>query len=295
LNSTLPKVSVICVCYNHDRFVDDCIESLMKQTYKNFEIIIVDDGSTDKSVILIEQIVKRFPEINFIKLETNQGVCAAFNVGLKHSTGEFIIDLSTDDILYCERIEKGVNLFQEFTPDYGVIFSDVEWIDEDSNHLNYQSERFPHRTIPQGDIYKNLIEFYFVCSPSMMYRREVIEKLKGYDETLTYEDFDFWIRSSRDFKYAYDREVLVKKRKVRNSLSEQQFKRFNTHGLSTYRVCEKIMTLNKTKEERRALRRRLIYEFRQSIRTMDFPLAYKYFLLFKKNLSIGANGQGIQR
>lgn len=277
------KVSVICICFNHKPFIEDSIESVLKQTYKNFEIIIVDDASTDQSELTIQEIVKEHPEIKFIRSEKNQGVCKAFNTALAHVTGEYIIDLAADDMLYPDRLENGINLFQELTADYGVIFSDAEWVDEEANHLYFHSENFPHRSIPQGDIYKNLIELYFICSPSMMFRKEVIEKLKGYDEMLSYEDFDFWMRSSREFKYLYDRQVSVKKRKVKNSLSQQQFKAFNKHGHSTYRVCEKILELNRTVEERRALQRRIFYEIRQSIRTMDFSLAYQYVLLWKKN------------
>lgn len=279
------KVSIICVCFNHKSFIEDSIESVLKQTYKNFEIIIVDDASTDQSDVKIQEIVKEHPEIKFIRSEKNLGVCKAFNSALAHVTGDYIIDLAADDMLYPDRLENGITLFQELTADYGVIFSDAEWVDEDANHLYFHSENFPHRSIPQGDIYRNLIDLYFICSPSMMFRKEVIEKLKGYDETLSYEDFDFWMRSSREYKYLYDRQVSVKKRKVKNSLSRQQYKAFNKHGYTTYRVCEKILALNRTEEERRALQRRIFYEVRQSIKIMDFSLAYQYALLWKKNRS----------
>ena len=116
----------------------------------------------------------------------------------------------------------------------------------------------------------------------MMFRREVLDALGGYDENLTYEDFDFWIRSSRIFQYHYVSEILVKKRKLKNSLSEKQFKILNRHNYSTYRVCLKIASLNKTKDERDALERRLQYEMRQCIRALDFSLAYKYFRLWVK-------------
>ena len=137
----------------------------------------------------------------------------------------------------------------------------------------------------QGNIYQNLIERYFICSPTMMFRRAVIENLGGYDESLTYEDFDFWIRSSRMFKYHYEPSVLVKKRKLKNSLSHKQSKLFNKHNYSTYRVCSKILDLNRTVNEQGALRRRIQYEIRHSIRTLDIFLTYKYWLLWVKNNS----------
>lgn len=264
----------------------ESLESVLNQSYKNYELIVVDDASTDNSVGVIEDFKKQNPEVTFIKLDTNQGVCKAFNTALKLSTGDFIIDLAADDVLHREHLANGVSTFQKLSDDYGVIFSDAEWIDARGTHLYFHSDKFPHTTIPQGNIYINLIEHYFICSPTMMFRRQVIEKLKGYDETLTYEDFDFWIQSSRFFKYHYTPEVTVKKRKLKNSLSHSQFKIFNKHNYSTYRVCQKILDLNRTVAEREALQRRIQYEIRQSVRTLAIPLAYKYFKLWKKNRSL---------
>src|SRR5690606_20182805 len=181
-----------------------------------------------------------------------------------------------DDLLDADRLENGVNLFKTLDDTYGVIFGDAEWVDKDQKHLYFHSERFPNTSVPQGDIYRHLIEKYFICSPTMMFRRSVMERLNGYDESLSYEDFDFWIRSSREFRYAYDAKVLVKKRKLSTSLSAAQYKIRNRHNASTYRVCEKILTLNKNIDEQRALRKRIQYETRQCLRTLDFTTAMKY-------------------
>jgi hypothetical protein len=180
-------------------------------------------------------------------------------------------------------LESGIKIFDTLDDSYGVIFSDAEWIDAHGKRMCIHSEKYPHNTIPQGNIYQNLIERYFICSPTMMFRRAVIENLGGYDESLTYEDFDFWIRSSRMFKYHYDPRVLVKKRKLKNSLSQNQFKILNKHNYSTYLVCCKIRDLNRTKSERDAFKTRVQYEIRQCLRTLDFPLALKYVALWIKN------------
>ena len=78
---------------------------------------------------------------------------------------------------------------------------------------------------------------------------------------------------------------MVKKRKLKNSLSQNQFKIFNKHNYTTYRVCTKILDLNRTAKEQDALRKRIQYEIRQSIRTLDISLTYKYWLLWVKNNS----------
>ena len=213
----------------------------MDQDYPNYELIVVDDGSSDDSVTVIDSFKSRYPQIAVIKLEKNVGICKAFNTAFRMSGGEFIIDLAADDVLHPNRLSKGVKVFQALGEDYGVLFGDAEWIDETGMHLSFHSQRFAHDSIPKGHIFKELVERYFICSPTMMFRRAVIDFMNGYDESLTYEDFDFWIRSSRRFKYEYDPEVLVKKRKVKNSLSHEQFKIFNKHSESTYRVCVKIV------------------------------------------------------
>jgi hypothetical protein len=168
-------------------------------------------------------------------------------------------------------------------PPYGVNFTDAYWIGTGGEILSKHSDRFPHRTIPQGDVYRHLIERFFICSPTVMFTRVVIEALGGYDENLAYEDFDFWIRSSRRFHYCYTPEVLMKKRIVKKSMSAKQFRWFSPQQYTTYTVCKKIMALNATVEEQAALGRRILYEVYVSLRLLMLPLACRYLVLWVKN------------
>lgn len=278
-----PKVTVICLCYNQGQFVKESIASVLAQSYPDIELIVVDDASTDGSVSVIHQIIAVRPQIKFIPLAENSGNCKAFNAALRLAEGEYIIDLAADDILLPDRVSKGVEALTRRGEKFGVHFSDAEWISEKGQTLYRHSERFPHETIPQGDIYKDLIARFFICSPTMMFRRNVIESLEGYDESLAYEDFDFWIRSSRNFLYAYSPEVLVKKRMVRDSMSAKQFRIFSPQLESTFRVCKKIMVLNRSRDEQKALSKRILYELRVSLQLLNFPLAMRYVLLYFKN------------
>lgn len=278
-----PLVSVVCLCYNHARFVEEAIESVLAQTYPNVELIILDDASADNSVAVIEKKIADHPDIKFLSLKENVGNCKAFNTGYALSSGQYIIDFAADDILYPNRIEVGVKDLKKAGDAFGVHFSDADWIAEPGELLFRHSDRFPHNTIPQGDIYKHLISKFFICSPTMMFTRAVMEHLGGYDENLKYEDFDFWIRSSRRFKYVYSPQVLVKKRVVKTAMSADQFKVGSPQLESTYRVCEKILALNKNNDEKNALQKRIFYEIRVSLRLFTFSLAWKYFLLLGKN------------
>lgn len=276
-------VSVICLCYNQSRFVEEAINSVLGQSYSNIQLIVVDDHSIDDSVSVIEACLNKYPQITFFPLPKNVGYCKAFNYALRHAEGEYIIDLAADDVLLPERIHKGVNSLIKAGPRYGVNFTDAEWITEGGSLLYRHSDRFPHEGVPQGDVYRELIQRFFICSPTMMYRTATIRSLDGYDESLAYEDFDFWIRSSRDFYYCYTPEVLVKKRIVKHSMSHKQFSFGSPQLYSTYRVCQKIMTLNRNKAEQEALAKRIRYEIGVCMRLFSLPLMMKYLSLYLGN------------
>jgi glycosyltransferase involved in cell wall biosynthesis len=263
--------------------VREAIESVLSQTYTNIQLIVLDDASTDNSVEVIKQIVGKHPSVEFLPLPDNLGNCKAFNRGLALAKGDFLIDLAADDVLLPNRIEVGVRELLQISQDYGVHFSDAELISEGGAHLGLHSTRFPHDSIPQGDIYKELIKRYFICPPTVMFTREVMNHLEGYDETLTYEDFDFWIRSSRGFKYIYSREVLMKRRIAANAMGKRQFALFSIYSRSTFKVCEKILLLNKTPEEQEALSRRIWYEVKLNLRLLNGWIVWKYFSLWLRN------------
>lgn len=281
-----PLVSVIALCYNHEKFVHEAIDSIINQTYSNIEIIIVDDASTDKSRLEIEKLLVKNTQIKFIPLESNIGSCAAFNVGYKMSKGDFIIDFATDDILFPTRIEKGVKAFQSADKNVGVNFSNALIVNEDGTFFaDFYETNKKGRAIhppPEGDLYELLVKRYFICPPTLFSKREVFESLEGYDENLTYEDFDFLIRSSRKYKYCYTDDILVHRRKVSNSMSTKQYVYKSKQMYSTLEICKKIQALNESSDEQKALRIRIYYEMRQCIRTGNLKLLLSYLKLLMK-------------
>lgn len=276
----LPLVSVICLCHNQRTYVREAIQSVWKQSYPNIELIVVDDGSTDGSKEIIKSILKG-KNAKFLDLESPIGNCAAFNRGFFQSKGDYIIDLAADDALMPERVLKGINTFMK--SDAGVTFCNVMNIDPLGNELSTHFVRDEQSRIaekvPEGDVYTELIRRYFISPPSMMIRREVLEELGGYDESLSYEDFDFWVRSSRNWEYAFTDEVLIKKRMVPNSLSDRQFRFKSQHQETTLKVCQKIKELNRTKEDHSALRSRCLYEVKQCIKQGNFHLIPSFLKL----------------
>jgi glycosyltransferase involved in cell wall biosynthesis len=274
-----PLVSVICLCYNHERFVREAIQSVFDQTYPNVELIVVDDKSTDNSVAVIREVLKDHPAVKFIQHSENQGNCKSFNEGWRLGKGEFFIDLAADDVLLKDRIEIGVRDFSTRDSTYGVQHGDVAYMTEDGVIFSRHSEDY---AAGEGDIYVEVVKRYFIASESLLIRSNVLEKLGGFDETLAYEDFDFLVRSSRHFKYFYTHHLLIHSRIVRGSMSEKQFEKGNPQQLSTYKICEKILALNRSTEEDKALKKRIWYEIRLSLRLFDFGLARKYLNLMKR-------------
>ncbi|HEY5689858.1 MAG TPA: glycosyltransferase family A protein, partial [Cyclobacteriaceae bacterium] len=124
-----PLVSVICLCYNHEKFVEQAILSALNQTYSNVEVIVVNDASTDNSAAIVQQLLAAYPQLVFINLESNVGNCKAFNMGFAQSKGEYIIDFAADDVLLENRIQEGVDSLQSAGSEYGVQFSDAMLID----------------------------------------------------------------------------------------------------------------------------------------------------------------------
>ncbi len=268
-----PLVSVICLCHNHNEFVEESIQSVLEQDYPNVELIVVDDGSSDGSQDAIEKSISD-REIKFIPIEDSIGNCKAFNRGFQESSGEYVIDLAADDILLSTRISEGLKAFD--SDKIGVTFCDTFLIDKNGNVVGTHYQRDDSgkliEDVPQGDLYLDLIKRFFISAPTMLIRRGVLDQLGGYDENLSYEDFDFWIRSSRNWEYSFTDQLLVKKRILNRSHSTRQFVRFSRHQKSTLEVCRKIGKLNRHEEEDKALKKRCQYEIRQCIRQGNLGL-----------------------
>jgi glycosyltransferase involved in cell wall biosynthesis len=278
----LPLVSVICLSYNHAPYVRESVESVLKQDYDPVEIIVVDDNSEDESRKVISEIAGEYPGIRTIFLAENTGNCRAFNAGFRESRGKYIIDLAADDVLNPGRIRIGVDCLENAGESFGVHFTDAEYINEKSAFLRFHYRRDELDKVPQGDIYRDLLARYFICAPTMLIRRTVLEELDGYDESLAYEDFDFWVRSSRKYAYCFTEEPLVKKRILQDSLSSRQYIRNSSILASTFRVCLKAEKLNRNRAEHVALAKRAAFEGRKAFLSGNLSMAMKFLLLIDR-------------
>ncbi len=280
----LPLVSVVCLCYNHEKFLEEAILSVVNQEYPNKEIIVIDDFSTDRSVMVIEKLLLQYPEIIFIRNHSNLGNCTAFNSGFERSTGAFIIDFATDDVMMPGKLTRQVEKFLSLPEQYGVVYSEAEVISEDGHFLGYHHKGTSRQDFhPEGDIFRFVVQKYFICPPSMMFRRKVLEASGGYDSSLAYEDFNFWIVSARDFYYAFIEEPLVKRRVVKKSFSLAFYTRNNTRLFNTTLVVlYKAYALCRTPDEFSMLILRTRFEMRHAVLMEEFSLAEGYRNLLVK-------------
>lgn len=280
LNRIKPWVTVICTSYNHEAYVEQALQSVVEQAYPNVELIVIDNGSTDHTAERIEQFTQQHPAIRFIRNATNQGLNHAFNQGLALAGGRYVIDLSADDVLLPGRIAKQTELFEQLAGPYAVVFSNAAYIDPQGKKigLHYAVDNLGHACtpVPSGNVFRNILESYFICTPTMMMRRDVLNELGGYDETLTYEDFDFWVRSSRLYRYAYVDEVLTLKRQLPDSLSAQVLLPDNNLLRSTLAVCYKAFDRCLTPDEYQALAGRIRKFMRKAFYAEQFDLALQY-------------------
>jgi glycosyltransferase involved in cell wall biosynthesis len=267
--------------------VEEALFSVINQTYQVLELIIVDDASTDNSVSVIQEFINKYPHIQLIINDRNMGNCRAFNRALAYARGKYVIDLAADDVLLDTRIEKQVNVFEQLEAGYGVIFTNAMYINEQSALISYHypvdNQGKSRQFIPAGDIYENILRSYFICTPTMIMRKSLLDELGGYDENLSYEDFDFWVRSARNYKYYYLDEVLTLKRKVAGSLSTKFYQvRMNHLLASTLLVCKKAKALNTAPSEAEALSVNVRYHLRQSFYTENFSLVFEYYELLQQ-------------
>jgi len=268
--SEAPSVSIIALCHNHAPFVREALDSIIAQTYSHLDVWLVDDASTDGSPAILQEYAARHPNWHLLLLPENVGNCRAFNQAFFRSRGEFVLDFATDDVLLPARVAQQVAAFRAAAATVGVVYSNAELIDESGRLLGLHHRRTGAGELQprpaSGWVFAEVLRYYFISTPTMLMRRACLEALGGYDEVLAYEDFDFWVRASRNWQFLYLDEITTRKRKHPRSMSARAYQRHDPYLASTIRVCEKALALVRNPAERAALAVRLRSELRQAVR-----------------------------
>jgi len=188
-----PLVSVIIPTYNRDKFIGEAIQSVLDQTFRDFEILVIDDGSTDETAGVIKSFLD--DRVRYI-YQANQGRSHARNHGLKKAAGLYIAFLDSDDLYLPGKVELQV-AYLDSNPEVGMVYTSAYCVDEDGSML-----RDSYLASISGHIYKD-IAFYVpvtITLPTVMARREVFDRVGGFDEKMErFEDTDMWRRIAKEF------------------------------------------------------------------------------------------------
>jgi glycosyltransferase involved in cell wall biosynthesis len=219
-----PLVSAIALCYNHQMFLNECLESIRRQNYPNLQIIIADDGSKDASLSLTRRWIEQNSslDVTFLHNEQNLGVCKTLNRALAIAQGKYISMIATDDIWEVDKISDQVRVMESLSEKTGVLYSDAYQIDESGSPLpkSFIESHREFDRLPEGDIGEILWQGNFIPAMTTLIRRCVFERVGVYDENLFYEDWEMWLRISEDYHFAYFPRSTAKYRVVNNSISK---------------------------------------------------------------------------
>lgn len=206
----MPKLSVIMSVYNGGKYLEESIESVLNQTFKDFEFIIVNDGSTDNTKEILEKFSEKDKRIKIIENKENIGLTKSLNKCIKLSKGEFIARMDADDISCSERFEKQVKLLD--ISNAGVISCNTLLIDKKGNLL--RKIKLPKR------IKSVLKKRNCLIHGSLMFNKKILKNLNGYNERMILaQDYELLLRLSHKFKIGFVQEFLYKHRVHKKNIS----------------------------------------------------------------------------
>ena len=226
------KVSVIIPTYNCARYIGEAIDSVLNQTYRGFEIIVADDGSTDNTKDILKPYIN--DELIHYIYQPNHGPSAARNTGINVARGEYIAFLDADDLWVPTKLEKQVN-FLDNNMNVALVFSDVCLFDETGIMSDsFLKDKKKLKGIPISsdssiggvfarNIFDDLLQENFIPTKTVVVRKNCIEEVGGFDETLfSVEDLDMWLRISRAYEIGYIKGSLAQKRQHNANIGSNQ-------------------------------------------------------------------------
>lgn len=230
--SGAPLVSVIVPAYNAERFIEETCLSALRQTYAPLEVIVVDDGSTDRTAEIVAALAAADPRLKLIH-QRNQGVAAARNCAIAASTGEFIAPLDADDLWDPTKIERQVRRLQECGQEIGMVYCWWCWIDSAGGVLDSSP---PWRV--EGRALQRMIEVNVTGNASVpLIRRSLIERVGGYDSGLRAagcegcEDYDVVLRVAEHAGIAVVPAILVAYRRLSDGMSANSLKMWRSRNM----------------------------------------------------------------
>jgi glycosyltransferase involved in cell wall biosynthesis len=209
-----PTVSVLIATYNYGRFLGGALDSVLAGTFADFEVLVVDDGSTDETPdVVLPYLSDR--RVRYYRTG-HRGLSATRNFGIRFAQAPLIAFLDADDLWLPQKLERQIGLFRR-DPGLGVVYARRLLINEAGEEMDYQQP-----SLYRGSILKEIFRRNFVCFSSAVVRAAVFRKVGLFDEDLPMAmDYDFWLRAAPVYRFDYVDEPLVKYRTGHGSLSRR--------------------------------------------------------------------------
>jgi glycosyltransferase involved in cell wall biosynthesis len=212
-----PTVSVVMAVFNGEKYLREAVESILNQTFRDFEFIAIDDGSTDGSKMILDELARRDPRLRVVS-RPNKGLTPTLNEGLSLARGRYVARMDADDVAMPTRFEKQV-AFLDANPDVVLLGGAYELIDEEGRLLTVQRPAVDDATLQSHCLAGRTP----ICHPLAMMRREALQQVGGYDESYSVaQDLDLWLRLGEVGRLACVTDVLLKYRMHETSVSEKK-------------------------------------------------------------------------
>jgi glycosyltransferase involved in cell wall biosynthesis len=205
-----PKVSIVMPVLNGQRFIGEAIQSILAQTYHNYELIMIDDGSTDGTPGIVHSFASQL-ELQYVRHESPRGIAPSMNDGVRHATGDLIAFLDHDDGWLPDFLLTQVTYLQTH-PEVGMVHSDFQTTDVTGSIVEESVAECRGRARPSGNVFHDLFLDSFIVGNSVLIRKECFDRLGIFDETLKWGDYHMWMRIARHYRVDYVPKVLTKYR-----------------------------------------------------------------------------------
>lgn len=232
-----PLVSVIMTNYNHDNFLEESMKSVLGQTYRNIQFIVVDDGSTDRSVEIMRSFQDERMEI--YPCEENVHISAATNYAMQYAKGEYVAIADSDDIWNADKLEKQIEYLLNH-PEYDACFTWADIIDENGDTINEQEKEILEIFNASTDTREEWLRFFFYVGNRLLNDTSVVsmKALKDVGEhNVAYvqgHDFDWWVRFTKKYRFAILEEAMAKYRRYTSAGASNTSARNNTNDIRFY-------------------------------------------------------------
>lgn len=205
---TMEQVSIILPTYNRAHCIGTAVESIISQTYPAWELLVIDDGSTDDTEEIIAGYTAADERVRYCRQPQNRGVSAARNEGIRQAGYHYIAFQDSDDVWHPDKLEKQMRIFAE-RPETGLVYCAIRGTRRDGSPVRIPDAALD-REVLQGNLYGLLLQGNVIDCPAAVIRRTYVEKCGGFDETLTcLEDWELFLRIAAEYEIGYVDEALV--------------------------------------------------------------------------------------